>query len=185
MRYVDFLNRLVSLIAVLSTLEWDNAMNAFWYERSRALSLIASFFFALLLSACAVNWVGNCDKDSIDRTTEISKSVLKLYQDLMATSSVKRAAAVAGPIGTAHGNVESLIRLHLLREQARATNSESTTVATNLLKSWQKFTTNHRSTDPSALSDTVLNIERGVLERHLRAAFVSEEAKKFSGGAKS
>ncbi len=182
---MGFVNKLVSLIAVLSTSERDNAMKTYLHARSRALGLLASAFFALLLSACAVNWVGNYDKESIDRTTEISKSVLKLYQDLMATPPDKRAAAVAGPIGTVHGNVESLIRLHLLREQARATNTESTTVAGNLLESWQKFTSNHRSADVSALSDTVLNIERGILERHLRAAFVAEEAKKLGGGAKS
>lgn len=160
-------------------------MKTYLHVRSRTLGLLASAFFALLLSACAVNWVGNYDKESIDRTTEISKSVLKLYQDLMATPPDKRATAVAGPIGTAHGNVESLIRLHLLREQARATNTESTSVASNLLESWQKFTSNHRSVDPSALSDTVLNIERGILERHLRAAFVAEEAKKLGGSEKS
>ena len=160
-------------------------MNAWLCTRTRTLALVASTFLALLLSACAVNWVGNYDKESVDRTTEISKSVLKLYQDLMATSAEKRSAAVAGPIGTAHGNVESLIRLHLLREQARATNTEGTTVAGNLLESWQKFTSNHRSADPSALSDTMLNIERGILERHLRAAFMAEEAKKLGGGAKS
>ena len=152
-------------------------MNTWLCTRSRTLALVASTFFALLLSACAVNWVGNYDKESVDRTTEISKSVLKVYQDLMATPADKRTAAVVGPIGTAQGNVESLMRLHLLREQARATNTDSTTVAGNLLESWQTFTISHQSSDPTALSDTKLNIERGILERHLRAAFVAEEAK--------
>lgn len=151
---------------------------------SRALAWLVSATLALLLSGCAVNWVGSYDKESVDRTTEISKSVLKVYQDLMATPADKRAAGVAGPMGTAHGNVESLMRLHLLREQARATNSESVTVAGNLLESWQTFTISHRSTDSTALSDAKLNIERGILERHLSSAFKAEEAKKL-GGAKS
>ena len=149
----------------------------------RLVALFAATVLALIVSGCAVMWVANYDKESVDRTTEISKSILKLYQELIATEPAKRAAAVSGPLGARHGDIESQIRLHLLREQARAKNGESTTIVGNLLESWQKFTANHRSSDPLALTDTQLNIERGVLERHLRAAFVAEEAKKPGGGA--
>lgn len=150
---------------------------------SRILAYFTLAFLASLVSGCAVNWVGNYDKESVDRTTEISKSVLRLYQDLIATAPDKRAAAVAGPLSAAQGDVESQIRLHLLREHARAKNTESTRIAGNLLQSWQEFTVNHRSSDTSALSNGVLNEERKILERHLRAAFVAEEAKKLGGSA--
>ena len=150
---------------------------------SPILAFFATAFLGLLVTGCAVSWVGNYDKESVDRTTEISKSVLKLYQDLIATAPDKRAVAVAGPLNAAYGNVESQIRLHLLREQARAKNTASTKIAENLLDSWRTFSANHRSTDEAALSDTELAIERGILERHLRAAFVAEEAKKLGGSA--
>lgn len=150
---------------------------------SRALTLLATPLLALIVSGCAVMWVANYDKESVDRATEISKSVLKLYQDLLATEPGKRTAAVSGPLGARHGDIESQIRLHLLREQARAKNVESTKIAANLLESWQTFTASHRSADSSKLNDAVLNIERGILERHLRAAFNAEEAKKLGGGA--
>ena len=149
----------------------------------RPVALFAAAVLALVVSGCAVMWVANYDKESVDRTTEISKSILKLYQELLSIDPAKRAAAVSGPLGTRHGDIETQIRLHLLREQARAKNTESTTIAGNLLESWRKFSANHRSSDPSALNDTTLNIERGVLERHLRAAFIAEEAKKLGGGA--
>jgi hypothetical protein len=156
-------------------------------SRIGLLSRILAFFTAaaltLLVSGCAVSWVGNYDKESVERTTEISKSVLKLYQNLIATPFEGRASAVAGPLATAYGDVESQIRLHLLREQARAKNTESSKIAENLLESWQKFAANHRSADASALNGAVLNIERGILERHLRAAFVAEEAKKVGSSA--
>jgi hypothetical protein len=126
-------------------------------------------------------WVSNYDKESVDRATEISKSILKVYQRLFATEPGKRAVAMAGPLGAKHGDVESQIRLHLLREQGRERNIESTKIVGNLLESWQTFTVSHRSTDPSALNDNTLNIERGILERHLRAAFTAEEAKKLGG----
>ena len=32
-----------------------------------------------------------------------------------------------------------------------------------------------------ALTDATLNVERGILERHLRSAFVAEESKKLAG----
>lgn len=151
---------------------------------ARTLSLLATALVALLVSGCAVMWVANYDKESVDRSTEISKSALKLYQDLLAIDPAKRAAAMAGPLGARHGDVETQIRLHLLREQARAKNSESITIAGNLLASWRKFAANHRSTtDATALSDAVLNIERMELERQLRSAFIAEEAKKLGGGA--
>lgn len=152
---------------------------------SRLLALFAATFLAMLVSGCAVMWVSAYDKESVDRTTDISKSALKFYQDLMATEPGKRAAAVSGSLGQRHGDIESQIRLHLLREQARPRNIESTTIAGNLLESWQAFTASHRSANPSALSDAVLTIERGVIERHLRAAFIAEEAKKLGGGAAS
>ena len=150
----------------------------------RPVALFAAAVLALIVSGCAVMWVSTYDKESVERTAEISKSILKLYQDLLATDPAKRAAAVAGPLSTRHGDIETQIRLHLLREQARAKNAESVTIAGNLLESWQKFTANHRSSDPTALSDATLNIERGVLERHLRAAFIAEEAKKPGGAEK-
>jgi hypothetical protein len=151
--------------------------------RARMLALVASMFLVLLIGGCAVSWVGNYDKESIDRTTEISKSVLKLYQDLIATEPSKRTTAMSGAFSATHNDVESMMRLHLLREQARRMNNDSAKIAGDLLDSWKAFSTNHRSTDSMALTDIQLNIERGILERHLRAAFVAEEAKKLVTGA--
>lgn len=143
---------------------------------------VAAMF--VLLSGCAVTWVSAYDKDAVERTTEISKAVLKLYQDLLATEPNRRRSAVASSLGSKQGDVESLMRLHLLKEQARAKNDEGAKVAQNLLESWQKFSLSHRSDDSTALSDATLNVERGILERHLRAAFVAEDAKKLGGGSK-
>jgi hypothetical protein len=75
--------------------------------------------------------------------------------------------------------------LTLMREQARSKNTESIDIASNMLAAWQKLSANHLSTDNTALNNAVLSIERMEMERHLRAAFKAEEAKKLvSGGAK-
>jgi hypothetical protein len=154
--------------------------------RARWASCLAAWMsttlLALALGGCAVTFVDNYNKESVERINEISKSVLKFYQDLLATEPSKRPAAMAGALGTRQGDVESQIRLHVLREQARMKNEDSAKIATNLLASWQTFGASHKFGSPSALSDATLGVERSILERELRAAFAAEEAKKLGGG---
>jgi hypothetical protein len=135
---------------------------------------------AALLSACVL--VPAYDQASVDRTTEISKSVLTFYQDLLSTGADQRRAAVTGPMSKTQGEIETQMRLHLLREQGRTMNEEAVAIANNLLQSWQTFANSHRVGDATALSDATLNAERSILERHLQSAFQAEEAKKLAGG---
>jgi hypothetical protein len=132
-----------------------------------------------MLTGCAVAWISPYDKESVARTTEISKVVLKYYQDLLAVEPSRRRTAVTSSTSSAEGDVETMIRLHLLKEQARTKNDDSVRIANNLLEAWQAFARNHRSADRTAFSDATLENERSTLERHLRAAFVAEEAKKL------
>jgi hypothetical protein len=148
-----------------------------WWRRTAAL-ITAAVAFAIL-GGC-VTLVSSYDQDSVDRMTQISKSVLTVYQQLLATPVADRRAAVTGTLAESIGDIETQMRLHLLREQAREMNSEGATVAQNLLDSWIKFSTNHRSGDETALSDATLNVERGILERELLAAFEAEGAKKLA-----
>lgn len=150
-------------------------------EIQRFFRIVWLGFLALVLSGCAVTWVSPYEKSSVERTTEISKNILSLYQSMLATELDKRADALKGGLQTKHGDIETQIRLHLLLEQARTKNSESVTIATNLLASWQAFSKNHQSKDPTALGDAALTVERGILERHLRAALIAEESKKLGG----
>jgi hypothetical protein len=148
-----------------------------WWRHTAALVVAA---VALAMLGGCVTLVSSYDQESVDRTAQISKSVLTLYQQLLSTPPEDRRAAVNGPLAQSIGDIETQMRLHLLREQARDMNSEGATVAENLLKSWLEFSASHRSEDETALSDATLNIERGILERHLRAAFVAEESKKLA-----
>lgn len=151
---------------------------------SSALLSLRSLVVVFLLSGCAVSWVSAYAPDAVERSTEISKSVFKIYQDLLSIEAAKRKAAVLGPLSVQHGDAESMMRLHLLKEQARPKNDESAMIAENLLESWLAFSVSHRSDDVTALSDRTLANERIVLERHLRAAFVAEEAKRQFGSAR-
>ena len=102
-------------------------------ERPRVLpqrvALVIAFIVTLLLSGCAVTFVSSYDPESVNRTTEVSKSVLALYQELIAIEPAERKAAVTGPLRTKHGDIETQIRVHLLREQGRTPNTEGETVA--------------------------------------------------------
>jgi hypothetical protein len=147
---------------------------------SHAWRRLVLAFFMLLLTGCSVMWVSNYDKGAADRVTDISKNVIKFYQDAFAVAPDKRASALRTSLASREGDAESLMRLHLLQEEARRKNDESVTVAKNMLASWRTFAVNHRSADKTALSDETLNEERVVMERHLRAAMVAEEAKKLA-----
>jgi Asp-tRNA(Asn)/Glu-tRNA(Gln) amidotransferase C subunit len=134
---------------------------------------------AVLLSGCSVFWISAYDKEAADRTTEISKQVIKFYQDMLALDPDKRKPALSTTMTSREGDVESLMRVHLLKEEARQKNGESIKVAKNMLASWRAFALNHRTGDKTAFGDETLDVERDVMERHLRAAFVAEEAKKM------
>jgi len=175
--------------------DMDNQHNALIYlpafrkrllrPTTRLLIWLVSLLLGLSLAGCSVMWVSNYDKESVDRTTEISKAVIKFYQDLLATDVKSRPAAIAGPFGKREGDVASIMRLHVLREEGRSKNAEGALVARNLVLSWEKFSTSHASADKTALSDSTLIAERGILERHLRSGFRAEEAKKMSASADS
>lgn len=152
---------------------------------SDVLNRLAALALGLCLAGCSVMWVSNYDKESVDRTNEISKSIIKFYQELMATDINGRPAAISRTLGKSQSDIESLIRLHVLREEARTKNIESADIARNLLRSWEAFSASHRSKDKTALSDETLISERSILERHLRSGFSAEEAKKPGAGSSS
>ncbi len=139
---------------------------------------------SLTLSACSIVLVAPYDEAAVSRITEISKSVLKFYDDLLALPGEKRHAAVTGPLKPRCGEIETLMRVHLLREKARDKNDEGEKIAQNLLDAWKTFGTTHAGSDTSLLSDTALDIERKIFERHLISAFTSEEARKLGTKAK-
>ena len=56
---------------------------------------------SLTLSACSIVLVAPYDEAAVSRITEISKSVLKFYDDLLALPGEKRHAAVTGPLTVA------------------------------------------------------------------------------------
>jgi hypothetical protein len=132
-----------------------------------------------LVAACSVMLVSSFDQSSVDRTNEISKSILGFYQELLSTPASGR-AAMGGELRAKQGDIETAIRVHLLREQARTMNTEGAKIAEDLLASWQTFSASHLSSGETVLTDATLNVERQVLERELRSAFVAEESKKLA-----
>lgn len=139
---------------------------------------------ALLTGGCAVQWVSTFDRDAVVRIDEIARTSLGVYQDLLARPPAARPAAVAGPLAPRYGEVETLMRLHLLRERARTKNAGSIRIAENLLAAWQNFARHQRGGAADALATAVLEVQRMELERHLAAAYEGEEAKKLGGGTR-
>ncbi|WP_439588307.1 hypothetical protein [Hydrogenophaga sp.] len=134
-----------------------------------------------LVAGCSVLFISPHDQAAVDRVDQISKSVLGFYQGLLDTAPAQRKTALASTLGKSQGDIETQMRLHLLREQARTKNEDSVRIASNMLESWQKFASSHLGSDPTALTNATLGVERMVMERHLASAFKAEEAKKFGG----
>lgn len=153
--------------------------------RQGLVRLFASLLVALAVGGCSVFWVSAYDKESVDRTLEISRGILSLFQQLMATDEAERARLVAGPLQPKYGQIDTQIRVHLLRERVKAQNGDSCDAIAALQASWKKFSQAHRSKSADALKDVTLEIERGILERELQAVLQAEEAKKLGGAAKN
>ena len=147
----------------------------------RSSSTLLIWLMAFLVAGCSVMFISPYDSTAVARTEQISKAVLGFYQVLLDTAPAQRKTAFASALGKSQSDVETQMRLHLLREQARAKNEDSIRIATNMLDSWRTFSASHLHGDATALSNETLNIERGIMERHLGSAFKAEEAKKLGG----
>lgn len=132
----------------------------------------------LALAGCATTLISDHDPKAVERTLAVARQLLATYQTLLDSPADARRALVNGHLKPRYAEAETQLRLHLLQEQARDRNDEGATIAANLLRSWQEFAASHRTGDATALADATLNIQRGILERHLRAALAAEEAKK-------
>lgn len=147
----------------------------------RAGRALLLWLTAFVVAGCSAIFIPPHDSASVERIDHISRSVLGFYQELFDLAPTQRKAALKSRLGKSQSDIESQMRLHLLREQARAKNTDSITVATNMLASWQRFSANHLGADATALSNDTLIAERELMERHLGSAFQAEEAKKLFG----
>lgn len=135
------------------------------------------------LPGCAVGLFSTYDSDSTERVTDIARVVFKLYQDLLALPPEQRAAAFSAAEAVARRvDTEGQMRLHLLREEARAMNRKSAQAARHLLEAWLEVLRSHAADPANSFSDEALLRERTQMEHQLRAALRSEEMKKFIKG---
>ena len=159
---------------------------------ARAWAAALATTLALLTGCATLTTVSSHDRAAVERIDEIARQSLEVFQDLLALPVARRAAAVTGPLAPRYGKVETLMRLHLLRETARQRNDDSIRTARGLLENWREFGQAQRDAAAQALDgrrsdalgDLALDAQRQILERQLVAALEGEEAKKLGGSAK-
>lgn len=83
--------------------------------------------------------INNSKKPIHCQKTQTTKNVLSLYQQIITTEPGKRTAAVNGSLNAKYGEIDTSIRVHLLLEQARVRNTDSATIISNMLGSWEKI----------------------------------------------
>lgn len=136
---------------------------------------------ALLLAGCAVSFVAEYDKATEDRLIGAYERVSRFYDDLAETAPVQRGYDRFAP---RYADVATDLRVLLLRQRARASNSESEQIVAKILENWERTRERHKrfSADPerrtNAYPDSLLALDRQQFEDQFRTAVVAERAKK-------
>lgn len=140
----------------------------------RLLSLL--LLIGLLTSCTSVRLVPDYDADAVKGITDTSAEVFTFY-DKVIEAKAKAGTAKLRYAGFADdwGRIETHIRVLVVREEARALNSESQRISRTILDFWQKHRAKHKETDDYGLK--LAEIHRDRFQRLFTAALVAEKAK--------
>jgi hypothetical protein len=135
---------------------------------------------ALLLAGCAVNFVGEYDKETEDRLLGTYERISRFYDDLAEAAPAQRGYEKSA---RQYADVATDLRVLLLRQRARATNSESEKIVTKILENWERTRERHKRFSADAerranpYPDSLIALDRQQFEDQFRTAVVAERAK--------
>ncbi|KFI33511.1 hypothetical protein CG51_13115 [Haematobacter missouriensis] len=132
---------------------------------------------SLALAGCAPQ-LALYDAGTVDRAADLATLTIGIYQDLLILPPSERAAAVER-LRPRYAEVETRLRVQLLREESRVANATSAVAARELLILWQKASAGQLRGDPAALSSATLLTYRDRIERLFRTLLSAEESKRL------
>jgi hypothetical protein len=136
---------------------------------------------ALLLAGCTVSFVAEYDKATEDRLLGTYERISRFYDDLAETAPAQRAY---DEFTRQYSDVATDLRVLLLHQRARATNSESEQIVAKILENWERTREHHRRFSADAehranpYPDSLIALDRQQFEDQFRTAVVAERAKK-------
>jgi hypothetical protein len=149
-------------------------MNTFY---ARCAWLVA---VALLLAGCAVSFVAEYDKATEDRLLGAYERISRFYDDLAEAMPAQRGH---DKFTRQYADVATDLRVLLLRQRARAANSESEKIVTKILENWERTRERHKRFSADAerranpYPDSLIALDRQQFEDQFRTAVVAERAK--------
>lgn len=146
---------------------------------SRLVALFLAVFFSIASSGCAIKLVSDYDSAAFEEILATGKKVDKFYGTLLETMADTRHYATFADQYVA---LETDIRGMVIRNQARALNSESTEISQLILKLFVKYKGLHK--DKNTYTDGTAKLDRNRLTRMFASAASAEEAKKLSADDK-
>ena len=149
-------------------------MRALTAVPQRVLALILSLIVAVATTGCAVKLVADYDNAAFEEILAVGKKVDKFYGTLLETKADERPYA---KFSDDYVSIETDIRSMLLRNQARALNSESTQISEIILKLMTKYKDRHKTRN--TYTDGNARLDRNRFTRLFASAASAEEAKKL------
>lgn len=145
----------------------------------RLLALLVPLVVALATTACSIKLVADYDATAFEEILAVGKKVDKFYGTLLETRANERPYA---KFANDYVSMETDIRSMLVRNQARALNSESTQISEIILKLMTKYKDRHRARD--TYTDGNAKLDRNRFTRLFASAASAEEAKKLDADEK-
>jgi hypothetical protein len=148
-------------------------------RRLRAAGALLSL--VILLQGCAVHLVADYDQQSEDRLITSYEKICRFYDDL--SSATPEARAYEG-FRERYPEIDTDLRVLLLRQKVRAKNDESVQITAKILEAWEVTRDRHArySIDPDRANDpypeSLIRFDRAQFDAHFQAAVAAERAKK-------
>ena len=141
--------------------------------------VVITLFAGLLVSCAGVKFVADYDAEAAKAITETSSDVFAFY-DRMIETKAKAGGNKMAYVGFNEdwGEIETRIRVLVVREESRPLNSESQRSARTILGFGQKYREHHQKTDDYAAA--LLPIHRDRFQRLFTASLVAERAKRLA-----
>jgi hypothetical protein len=139
--------------------------------RSTCWTMVAAAIL-LLTAGCAITLISDYDKKSVDDITEIAADVFTFYDHLLETPEAKRRYK---PNSQTYGDIDTKIRVYLMRQEGRPLNSESVDIAKTILSEWETTRERHRRSD--VYTSFLVVTHRDRYQRLFTAALNAEKAK--------
>ena len=130
---------------------------------------------ASVLSGCAIKLVADYDEKTEQDVTALSAQVIGFYDQLLEKKSDERTYDAAA---ATYGDIETKMRVLLLRQQVRPLNQESEKQVGLMLEEWERVRALHKG--KQSYPDVLIRTHRRNFERYFVAILRAEKARQFA-----